>query len=372
MRDTAMNNNNTSINDNDKNHPLSKKQDSINRAKELLTALLEGDTPVEIKKIISDWFKSDASDEAKYKALEKIFDDLTPNRKPTKKDYDSLIALHQRLGLPEPEGYKKEINARIKLRKVIIRVAAVLIPVLFLLGGAYFWERWGLDSEDDSNIIATEKTVSATGGTDQKVLLADDSQIDIKSGSLVRYPEDFSRGRRVFLSGEAMFRVARVEVEGAAEPFRVVTDHVTVTVLGTEFRVVEYPESGNTTVALYSGRVEVLAAGATTQMTPGECFEYNHITNEIRTTPISVSEMISGGYKPLLMFRNARLEDIIRSVEENYNVKFIVPDGASLSRGRFSADFGGEPIGDVLELMNLLDDIFAYRLQGDKVIMSNK
>ena len=82
--------------------------------------------------------------------------------------------------------------------------------------------------------------------------MPDSSIVWLNSGTTLTYRDNFSEHRReVILNGEAFFKVAHND----KLPFDVCCNDVVISVLGTEFDVNAYPESGKVSVALESGKV---------------------------------------------------------------------------------------------------------------------
>lgn len=343
-------------------------EEALKRASELIDALLDDHVSEETREKISGWFKSDVSVGEKYAALQSIMRSLEPNLKPDRYEYEQLAEIRAKLGLPQEENTASARKTN-PLRRTALRVAAVMVPVAIALGAAWFvWNgRGGKVTEP----VFTEISVPATSAADREIALADDSQVRVAPGSKLTYSDTFEADRKVNLTGEAFFDVTRLEGE---DPFTVDTEHLTVTVLGTEFRVEAHPGSDHSTVTLYSGKIEVTvkADGVSTVMSPGEMFDYNHISREVTSSSVSAEYMISNGFVPGLVFNDATFADIIRSVEANYGVNFEIPAGTDLQQGRYSIDLTGEGLQGALELLSMLNNSFSFSVDGDKVIMSKQ
>ena len=93
-------------------------------------------------------------------------------------------------------------------------------------------------------------TIEVPCGKDFKLILADGTEVWLYADSRLIYPAQFvGDERRVFLDGEAYFRVAK----DSEHPFIVSTDRMEARVLGTELNV----NSRKNHVALITGSVEV-------------------------------------------------------------------------------------------------------------------
>jgi transmembrane sensor len=92
-------------------------------------------------------------------------------------------------------------------------------------------------------------------GNKSKVNLPDGSHVWLNAGSRLDYAStDFnSKGREVYLSGEAYFDI----VHNASRPFIVRSGNMQVKVLGTAFNIKAYPEEDNMETSLIKGSVEI-------------------------------------------------------------------------------------------------------------------
>ena len=84
----------------------------------------------------------------------------------------------------------------------------------------------------NANTAAPEKRVASTT-TPLTDTLPDGSRITLNKQTNIKYPAKFKKERTVQLQGEAFFAIA----PDKAKPFRVYTNGVTITVLGTSFNV---------------------------------------------------------------------------------------------------------------------------------------
>ena len=136
------------------------------------------------------------------------------------------------------------------------RVAAV---VILAVGAAYFGKTYYHRS-----LSQQETTISVPAGQRMQMTLADGTQVQLNSGSILEYPVVFANeSRRVKLSGEAMFEVAPDE----RHPFIVETFASDIQVLGTKFNVLADKERGRFSTTLVEGKVKV-----SSRINPAETF----------------------------------------------------------------------------------------------------
>lgn len=111
------------------------------------------------------------------------------------------------------------------------------------------------NSGDDDRRVMYNTLATSRGETFQ-VRLPDGTSAWLNAASTLKYPASFTklRNRRVELSGEAYFEVAKDK----AHPFIVQTDKQTVEVLGTHFNINAYKDEPGTKTTLLEGSISVI------------------------------------------------------------------------------------------------------------------
>ena len=167
------------------------------------------------------------------------------------------------------------------------------------------------------------------------VTLPDGSQVELNSGTTMRYDRRFGSERVVHLEGEAFFDVVTEE-----RPFIVQTFNAQTTVLGTRFNVRAWSRSidPNTTVTLESGRVALVPTDQPEQavtLEPGQ-------THRIGQTPHASSPPDSNAVARAtawrqgdLVYKDQWLGVILEDVERRFAVDFTVRP-ASLRQRRLT------------------------------------
>ncbi|MDC7999144.1 FecR family protein [Gilvibacter sediminis] len=157
------------------------------------------------------------------------------------KDFEEVLA-----ALPKKEG------GRLQYLRPLMRIAAILVIAL----GVYFTL-----FNDDSTKVATALAEQKT------VVLPDNSEVALNAGSNLSFSEDsWAEAREVQLNGEAYFKVAKGQV------FDVISKQGKVTVLGTEFNVMDRGEFFQ--VVCYEGRVAVTYGDAKQELLPGDAIRF--------------------------------------------------------------------------------------------------
>nr|WKN37520.1 DUF4974 domain-containing protein [Tunicatimonas sp. TK19036] len=278
--------------------------------------------------------------------------------------------------VPEVDAHQKEqLFSRIKSQTqqpeqkpwTALRIAATIALVLAVGIGGYYLARPLFFISD--TVTYYEKAVPV--GQKDSLTLNDGSVVYLNGGSTIRYASNYGQEvREVVLEGEGFFEVVRQE----EKPFIVKTAALETKVLGTSFNVKAYPRQRQITVAVLSGKVQVLSAGEEGE-TKGESgtslavLTKDHIITYLResgsyeTWEASVAELI-GWREGKLVFRKDTFEDIAHSLENQYGVQVTFND-ESLRKCRFTASFEqGTTLEEVLELLNLVHGT-QYQKKGE-------
>ncbi len=344
-------------------------RDDTKRAAELLGLLLDDATDRATKEEIRAWLWSSVSDEAKEAATIEMFRQMTPNRHPDSLDYDKYAELAALLNI-NGKARKAKRESRIPpLLLTPMRIAAS-VALLLGLGLAYFV----FDRTMNAPKEPAEVRISA-GPVAQTIELPDGTSVELAANSELIYDEDFINDRHVFLSGEALLSVERTTNEaGEAIPFALSTDDLKVEVYGTVFRVIDHSDDGDdrSSVALYEGSIRVTADNTTFALKRGETYYYDHGNPRPNIGLVLAKEMVEHGFVPLLRFDESTLGNIVTSITANYGVKFVIPEGIDLSRGKFSGDFQGEDLNSTLNILTKSSAKLSFSLKGDKVVVKRK
>ena len=147
-----------------------------------------------------------------------------------------------------------------------------------------------------------------------KLVLSDGTKVWLNSASKLKYPVAFTGGqRKVFLEGEAYFEVAADTVH----PFLVETSGMSVTVLGTGFNVMAYPEEMEAAVTLVHGKVGVQTDHRQQILQPDEQYVYQTTTRRGTVRKVDVSQYVD--WKDgILNFDSMPLEELTRRLGRWY------------------------------------------------------
>ena len=202
-------------------------------------------------------------------------------------------------------------------------------------------------SAGDSLVYNKMETLT---GMEYTLALSDGSLVYLNAETSVKYPVVFGESERmVELDGEAYFEVAK----DASRPFIVRMNGVDVKVTGTSFNARAYRNEGKVVTTLIEGRVEVNGKA----IVPGEQARYEVGNGDLEVAKVDVEHFIAWkeGY---FVFRNERLEDVMRTLARWYKVEYHFMDEASKDV-RIGARFGRyndmTPIIEMLRETELVD-----------------
>jgi len=222
------------------------------------------------------------------------------------------------------------------------RVAAVLILPLLIYSGIHFYR-----SANKENTSWVE--INAPAWTRAQFSLPDGTQGWLNSNSSVKYNGDFTNTREVVLDGEAFFDVKKND----KRPFKLSTDEIIVTVLGTRFNIASYENAKSVEVVLEEGRLlfNNKEMNKSYSMQPNDCIIYNKKLDDF-TIEVVEPETYSSWTNGKLVFRNDSLDVIARRLERWYNIEVEVR-GNMTNQSRLRATFVDENLEKVLKLLKL-------------------
>ncbi|MEM7511358.1 MAG: FecR domain-containing protein [Bacteroidota bacterium] len=198
----------------------------------------------------------------------------------------------------------------------------------------------------------TERTTFA----EQKIIeLVDGSKVTLNANSELTYSH--KNPRKVWLKGEAYFEIQKDQRKGTK--FEVITEDLTVNVLGTVFNV--NSRNDTTSVFLEEGKVRLKIDRPTAnalELVPGEWVSYskreNHLSEKKKVQAIENTSWKDG----TLVFRDATLPTVFKKLTEFYGVEFLIEDQA-LAKKRIT---GGVPIGNLRIALETLSGIYDIQV----------
>jgi transmembrane sensor len=180
-------------------------------------------------------------------------------------------------------------------------------------------------------------------GERSQMILSDGSEIKLNAGSEARFRKSFLKdSRKVFLTGEAFFRVAKED-----RPFIVITENAKTMVLGTQFNV--WARNGETRVVVKSGCVKFTADQ---RMNHDVIIQKDQMCKVSRNDlsmylqPVETDKILGWLYGKLVFIKTP-FEEILTELERSYNIS-IETDDSELRLKTVTATFDHMDIDAVL------------------------
>lgn len=199
-----------------------------------------------------------------------------------------------------------------------------------------------------------------TYGETKEVSLPDGSTVLLNANSSIMYEDNWNtkQGRKIFLTGEAFFNVAKTPDK---KSFEVQAGNVNVKVLGTEFNVQARREK--VSVYLQSGKVNVISPEGNASLSPGEgtviiAGKAPVIKKFDGTARESLLDWKNGQF----VFNDSPLSEVAWEIEDNYGFRVILSDMA-LGQKRITAKVG---MRDVDVLLAVLAETLELKVERDE------
>lgn len=226
-------------------------------------------------------------------------------------------------------------------KKLLINAAAALaIP----LAAATLYLGFSQRSLMEAKMIETY----VPQGARSKVVLPDNTIVHLNSGSKLAYNTVFKKNdRKVILDGEGYFEV----VSSENDPFTVETEHFTLICTGTVFNVRSYSSDPEHSATLVNGKVNISIGDRQISLKPNEriTVSQNGNHNISKVDPYRFYAWKNGE----VVFRNDRLEDVLKQLSQTYNYDFVIKD-AELKKYSVHATFKNETIHEMISLMECI------------------
>ena len=218
----------------------------------------------------------------------------------------------------------------------------------------------------DSLVEVQYNQIEIPRGGEYKITLSDGTRVYLNSQTILRFPETFANSdqRKVFLSGEAYFEVAK----NATKPFIVHCKDYNVKVLGTSFNVNDYEDESDSKTTLASGKVEIDMNGRQTVLKPGQ-------QAVIKAGRVDVKEVDVEVYTTWMhenfRFQSETVEEIMKKLARWYNID-VVYLGESVKDYHFTGYLPRyADISKVLDLLSLTTKI-KFELKGKTITVMER
>ncbi|MDR1602209.1 MAG: FecR domain-containing protein [Tannerella sp.] len=202
--------------------------------------------------------------------------------------------------------------------------------------------------------IAVQQELYAPAGQRARITLPDGSTVWLNAGSTLRYPSVFGGERRIDLTGEAFFDVAR----DPGKPFIVSTASLEIMALGTQFNVYSYPDAEYASASLVDGSISVCAEGKPdvgTVLQPGQ--ELICANGRMQLEALDKDRLLwKEGIYP---FNGQTLEKIIEKLKLYYDVDIVVTNPKIL-RYQYTGKFRQRD--GAMEILRIIQKIHHFKI----------
>lgn len=269
---------------------------------------------------------------------------------------ESWTRLQEQLALKSYSRFQQ--SSRLQF---IFRVAAIFFFVISLGLLGYFYANRHVQTPEIYTSVFAEK------GQISKVELPDGSLVWLNSGSEISYSNRFATANRdVKLIGEAWFQATK----NTELPLIVNCGELQVKVLGTQFNVTAYPETGFIDVVLEKGAVQLLNKKVNDwsySLKPGDRAKFTLASRDIKVSVVNV-EKFTSWKDGIINIYNQPLDELLTRLELRYNQKFEYDP--CLKNLRYTFTIKNESLDEILLLMEKITPVKAAQ-ENDIIIFKS-
>lgn len=210
---------------------------------------------------------------------------------------------------------RRKNNYLFSINTIQLQIAATLL--VFLSMGT-----WWISTNQSNTFLSSFfcKKTETRFGQKEIVTLSDGSIIHLNSGSVLKYPKNFSGAtREVYLEGEAFFEVAKDK----KHPFIIHTSKMDTKVIGTSFNIRAYPNHRIQEVSVLTGKVSVSSIDNNKKIAllPGQKITVSNQDNTLKTHN-DINKITIGAWRNnILVFENTPINELIENIEINYGIE---------------------------------------------------
>ncbi len=206
-------------------------------------------------------------------------------------------------------------------------------------------------------------TLSTARGGQYQLTLPDGTKAWLNASSSIRYPTAFTGGSRpVTITGEVYFEVAA----SPHRPFIVAAGSTEITVLGTHFDVMAYPDESQLRTTLVEGSVRLHEGDLTTLLHPGEQARVSAGTHRIAVKKVETGDAIAW-VNGRLSLESDDIGTLMRQISRWYNVDLRY-EGTPPNARLFGTINRNVNLSDVLTALGSYG--IKARLSGTTIVIS--
>ncbi|MDH7460685.1 FecR domain-containing protein [Chitinophagaceae bacterium 26-R-25] len=222
-------------------------------------------------------------------------------------------------------------------------------------------------NEESGNDRLQYNTVAVPRGS--KILsltLSDGTKVWLNAASSLKFPVSFvGHDRQVETTGEVYFEVA----QNKAKPFKVTSNNITVSVLGTSFNMNTYDDEPQSRITLLEGSVRVDKAGQPSCLLKPN--DQASISSKMTVTEnVDAAAVIAWKNNKFDFGEATEISSVLRQVARWYDVD-VVYKGSEIEGhigGSVSRDF---PLSKIVSLLEMTGT-YSFKIEGKKLVAQLK
>ena len=282
---------------------------------EILDRYLKGDATESEIKLVEEWYAAiENQPEQSLSAEEKLSVKINLQTRMANYTRD-----HERV-----DHKVVPIHSKNKIWLAAAAAVLILVTAFIFMYNPFLVKELGLINPLSQTLL---KEIENKNTAEQIITLADGSQVALKNGSQLKFPETFQGAtREVFLEGEAFFEVAH----NPSRPFIVYANGVVTKVLGTSFTIKAYHTDKQVTVSVRTGKVSVYkqsqnsTGGTQIILTPNQQAVYDKAADQVSRTLVQEPKIILPANELIKMrFEDAPITEIFDALEKAYGVDIL-------------------------------------------------
>ncbi|MGN6532635.1 MAG: FecR family protein [Ginsengibacter sp.] len=239
-----------------------------------------------------------------------------------------------------------------KKKKRKIRYAIILLTVIF--SGWFWFVRVSENRPEKLTEIANNTAFPKV------ITLSDSSVVTLAPESYIQYPSAFKdKLRNVYLYGNASFTVKR----DVKHPFKVHTENIVATVLGTVFNIKKSGDSA-IVVELLKGKLNVEIMNSKMKAVQSVLLEPNERAVYVRNEKHLYKNIILE--ERTLSFNKSNFHEVAEQIKNAFGLTLI--NESPKKDWRFTGEFKNSTAKDIVENICLVENL-SFAIKGDTILI---
>ncbi|WP_020532352.1 FecR family protein [Flexithrix dorotheae] len=340
-----------------------------NKILDLIAKKLSNECTAEELLQLNNWLEENKEHQLSYSIIEEYWENRSESQnKRAKQVHDRLFSRINNNTYNEkrkPLDYTKSTGTTWARLNIVTRFAAIFILVIgttFLVTDINI-----VDDFEEKNIVEIIVKENEKGKKTQ-FTLPDGTKIWLNASSKLEFPKVFTgNSREVYLEGQAYFVVAK----DTSKPFKVITNNLSTTALGTEFNISAFSDEDEIEIDLTEGKVLIQntdeqQANKENILIPGKALHFNKLTKEITESKFDL-KAATAWKDGIIYFSHASLYSVVDKLERWYGVNIQI-SGKLEKDWDYTGEFDNENLMNVLESISTVER-FEFTLNKKEVLI---